>query len=93
MVLFLLIYIIGIVLCYGIATWLQCVVDEFEIEHTQPMYEKSWHSKATLIVSAFSWLGVILCSYTGLVYHGQIRLRYSYQPLWNIWIENNYNKL
>ena len=86
----LIVYITGFLIAFGITTWLQYMYEEPLMKIKQPLYQKAWHNKLTLIVSGFSWLGVMLAIYTSFSFHRGVGIHFSYKRLWSKWLKAHY---
>ena len=90
MILYLIIYLIGCLISFGITTGLQYRIDSQYVKHIQPAYQSPWHDPLTVIFSWFSWLGVIVFAIVSLQIHGNVVLKYSFKPLWHTYINSVY---
>ena len=86
-----LVYLLGAVASFGVATWIYERSQLPYAKHLQPNYLKSWHNPFALVVSCFSWLGVIVFASVAKQTYGSFGFRYNYKKLWEQWNKNTSN--
>jgi hypothetical protein len=87
---YLIIYLIGCLISFGITTDLQYGIDIRYVKQLQPTYQKPWHNPLTMATLWFSWLGVIVFGIVELNVYGRLGLKYSFKPLWDAYFNSNH---
>ena len=76
--LYIIIYLIGSILAYGIATWIKYKSEITTSRNIRPDYVKSYHNPLAIISVVFSWLAVITLSITAKDFYGKINIKYNH---------------
>ena len=82
MKLLLLLYLIGIVLCYGLYIGAMYKLELDKIDKEEPTYEMAHHDMVAYIICLFSWFGVIAITIAMSWSKRVPVIKYSYKKLW-----------
>tara|TARA_R110002153_G_scaffold242511_1_gene397699 strand:+ start:1825 stop:2100 length:276 start_codon:yes stop_codon:yes gene_type:complete len=87
--LYIIIYLTGSILGYGIATWIQYKSEASVSRFIRPDYVKSYHNPLAIIGLLFSWASVLIYAIAAKELFGKIKIQYNYKSLWDNWNKKN----
>jgi len=83
---YLILYVIGSVLAYGLYTGAMYTLEEKHIDTVKPSYKVAHDDKLGYIMAFLSWFGVIAVLIGVAINTGdKPRIKYSYKNLWKRW--------
>ena len=79
------IYLIGMILSFGMYVGAMHKLEKEEIENSEPTYETVHQDKFVYLVSLFSWVGLIFMLSVMIYNKHRPTLKYSYKELWDLY--------
>lgn len=79
------IYLIGIILSFGIYVGAMHKLEIKEIDKIKPTYETVYEDKMAYLISIFSWLSILIILLIMICNKQTPTLKYSYKKLWDLY--------